>query len=144
VKRIREGSGLLTHGWTAVIALTNGISQRRLTGSRIRRGGIVICDRYTLDSIVALRFAYGPQRRFRLQRRLIAALSPTPLRAYLLDVDPETAHRRKGEDPLEWLAGHRTLYREEHVGLGVRLLDGARPADSLCAEIALDVWQSGV
>jgi thymidylate kinase len=144
VKRIREGSALLTHAWTMVIALINATSQRRLTRSNIRHGGIVICDRYTLDSIVALRFSYGADRRFRAQRRLIAALSPTPRRAYLLDVRPETAYARKGEDGVEWLAGHRALYREEHVELGVRLLDGERPPDDLCAEIALDVWQSGL
>jgi thymidylate kinase len=144
VKRIREGSALLTHAWTMVIALINATSQRRLTRSHIRRGGIVICDRYTLDSIVALRFSYGAGRRFRAQRRVIAALSPTPRRAYLLDVRPETAYARKGEDGVEWLAGHRALYREEHVELGVRLLDGERPPHDLCAEIALDVWQSGL
>jgi thymidylate kinase len=144
VKRIREGSALLTHAWTMVIALINATAQRRLTRSHLRRGGIVICDRYTLDSIVALRFSYGAARRFRAQRRLIAALSPTPRRAYLLDVRPETAYARKGEDGVEWLAGHRALYREEHVELGVRLLDGERPPHDLCVEIALDVWQSGL
>ena len=144
VKRIRESSGLLTHAWTLVIAVSNGISQRRLTRAHVRRGAIVICDRYTLDSIVALRFAYGAHRRFRLQRAVIAALSPTPRRAYLLDVAPETAYARKGEGGVAWLAGHRRLYRQEHVELGVRLLDGERPEEELCAEIALDVWQSGL
>ena len=143
VKRIRESSALLTHVWTMVIAIINGLAQRRLTRSHVRRGGIVICDRYTLDSIVALRFAYGPHRRFRYQRAMIAALSPTPLRAYLIDVPPETAFARKGEGGLAWLAGHRRLYRQEHAGLGVRLLDGERPTEELCAEIGRDVWQSG-
>jgi thymidylate kinase len=142
VKRIREGSALLTHAWTMVIALVNGCSERRLTQRHLRRGAIVICDRYTLDSIVALRFSYGPHRRFRAQRALIAALAPTPQRAYLLDVRPETAYERKGEGGVEWLDAHRRLYREEHVELGVRLLDGERRPDDLCAEIALDVWQS--
>ena len=144
VKRIREGSVLLTHAWTMVIALVNGWSQRRLTRPHLRRGGIVICDRYTLDSIVALRFSYGVRRRFRAQRALIAALSPAARRAYLLDVRPETAYARKREGGVEWLEGHRRLYREEHVELGVRLLDGERAPDDLCAEIALDVWQSGL
>ena len=144
VKRLREGSGLLTHAWTLVIALSNGVSQRRLTRPALRAGGIVICDRYTLDSIVALRFAYGRHRRFRVQRAVIAALSPTPRRAYFLDVCPETAYARKAEGGTSWLAGHRSLYRQEHVDLGVRLLDGERPQAELCTEIALDVWQSGL
>jgi hypothetical protein len=144
VRRLREASGLLTHAWTLVIAVTNGLSQRRLTRSHLRSGGVVICDRYTLDSIVALRFAYGPERRFRVQRAVISALSPRPLRAYLLDVQPETAFSRKAEGGVAWLTGHRWLYRQEHVDLGVRLLDGERPPAELCAEIALDVWQSGL
>jgi thymidylate kinase len=144
VKRIRDGSRVLTHLWTLVVALTNAGSQRRMTRPHLRRGGIVICDRYTLDSIVSLRFSYGTQYRFRLQRAVIAGLSPTPQRAYLLDVPPETAYARKREGGLEWLAAHRALYREEHVRLGVRALDGERPREELCTEVALDVWQSGL
>jgi thymidylate kinase len=144
VQSLREGSALATHAWTLVIALTNAVSQRRLTAPAAWRGRIVICDRYTLDSIVALRHSYGPHRRFRLQRALIAALSPTPRRAYFFDVRPETAYARKGEGGIEWLTAHRRLYLEEHVELGVRLLDGERPAEELCAEIAADVWQSGL
>jgi thymidylate kinase len=144
VKRIREHSRLLTHAWTAIVALTNAASQRRMTLPHLRRGGIVICDRYTLDSIVELRFSYGMRYRFGLQRALIERLSPAPRRAYLLDVPAETAYARKGEYGLEWLAAHRALYLEEHVGLGVRLLDGRRPREELCAEVALDVWQSGL
>ncbi|HEV3228153.1 MAG TPA: hypothetical protein VGY97_01665, partial [Solirubrobacteraceae bacterium] len=86
VKRLRQRSRLLTELWTGVIALANGISQRRLTRSELRRGRVVVCDRYTLDSVVALRFLYGESRPFALQRRLIGLLSPKPTRAYLLDV----------------------------------------------------------
>jgi thymidylate kinase len=144
VKSIREGSALLTHVWTMVIALVNAVEERRLTRPHLRRGRIVICDRYTLDSIVALRFSYGPERRFRAQRALIAALSPTPRRAYLLDVPAEVAYARKEEVGVDSLDRQRRLYREEHVDVGVRLLDGERPTEDLCAEIALDVWQSGL
>jgi thymidylate kinase len=144
VKRVRESSALLTETWTLVIAFVNAISQRRLTRGPVRRGTIVICDRYTLDSIVALRFDYGRTRRFRAQRAVIAALSPTPRRAFLLDVRPETAYARKGEGGVDWLAGHRALYQEEYEELGVRLLDGERATEELCAEIARDVWESGL
>lgn len=143
VRELREGSRELTHAWAMVVSLVNAISQRRLTRGA-RRGRIVICDRYTLDSVVALRYAYGRHARFRPQRALIAALCPAPRRAYLLDVPAEKAYARKGEYGVEWLAVHRMLYREEHVGLGVRLLDAERPAEDVCAEIALDVWQSGL
>jgi len=142
VKRVREGSALLTELWTAVIALANGTSQLRLTRGELRRGRIVICDRYTLDSIVALRFLYGPDRQFGFARLLIRWLSPRPLRAYLLDVSAETAFARKGEEDVSSLARHAELYRAEHESLGVRRLDGERPQEELCAEIARDVWRA--
>jgi thymidylate kinase len=140
VKRLRESSGLLTHAWLMVIAVANAWSQRRLTRDHLRNGKLVICDRYVLDSIVALRYEYGSGRRFRPQRLLISALSPTPRRAYFLDVSPETAFARKGEWGIEWLAGHRDLYLEEAHSLKVRVLDGELPREEICAQIAADVW----
>jgi thymidylate kinase len=142
VKTMRERSLLLTHAWTCVIALFNARDHRRLVRPQLRRGGIVICDRYTLDSIVALRFDYGPPRRFRFQRWLIATLSPTPRRSFLLDVAPETARARKPEHRLDWLSGHAALYREECARLGVIRLNGERSCEELCAEIASSVWDA--
>jgi thymidylate kinase len=140
IKRLRERSRVATEAWVMVHALANAWSQRRLARPHLRRGRIVICDRYTLDSIVALRVRFGPQHRFRLQRALIAWLSPTPTRAYFLDVSPETAFARKGEGGVEWLAAHRRIYLEEHEALGVRRVDGERTRAQICAEIASDVW----
>ncbi|MFL5909366.1 MAG: hypothetical protein ACJ768_02185, partial [Gaiellaceae bacterium] len=128
--------------WLMVIAFANAWSQRRLTRGHLKRGAVVICDRYTLDSIVALRYEYGKGRRFRLQRALIGAISPTPRRAYFLDVSPETAFARKGEWGVEWLAGHRELYLEEARSMGVRVLDGEQSRDTICELIAADVWQA--
>ena len=142
VKEMRERSGLLTHAWLMVIAFANAWSQRRLTRDHLKRGAVVICDRYTLDSIVALRYEYGKGRRFRLQRALIAAISPSPRRAYFLDVSPETAFARKGEWGVEWLAGHRELYLEEAHTMGVRVLDGEQPRETICEQIAADVWHA--
>ena len=142
VKQMRERSGLLTHAWLMVIAFANAWSQRRLTRDHLRRGAVVICDRYTLDSIVALRYEYGKGRRFRLQRALIGAISPTPRRAYFLDVSPETAFARKGEWGVEWLAGHRELYLHEAHSMGVRVLDGEQPRETVCEQIAADVWHA--
>jgi thymidylate kinase len=142
VKRLREASGLLTHAWLMVIAFANAWSQRRLTRDHLRAGKVVICDRYTLDSTVALRYEYGKGRRFRPQRMLIAAISPTPRRAYFLDVSPEVAFARKGEWGVEWLAGHRELYLEEARSMKVRVLDGEQPQEAICAQIGADVWQS--
>jgi thymidylate kinase len=141
VKSVRERSGVLTNAWTLVIAFANAVSQRRLTHRHLRAGRLVVCDRYTLDSVVALRALYGPRRRFRLQRALIGGLSPTPVCAFFLDVPAEVAWERKGEAGVEALARQRALYLEEHARLGVRRLDGTRPREELCAEIAREVWR---
>jgi thymidylate kinase len=138
---VRERSGVLTNAWTLVIAFANAVSQRRLTHRHLRAGRFVVCDRYTLDSVVALRALYGPRRRFRLQRALIGGLSPTPVCAFFLDVPAEVAWERKGEAGVEALARQRALYQEEHTRLGVRRLDGTRPREELCAEIAREVWR---
>jgi thymidylate kinase len=123
------------------VAVANGITQRRETRSHLRKGRVVICDRYSLDSAVHLRYRYGEHRRFRLQAALVRVLSPRPVRAFLLDVPAETGLARKAEQyDLGQLARQVRLYREEHEQLGVRRLDGERPREELCAEIAREVW----
>ncbi|MCW2971154.1 MAG: Thymidylate kinaselike protein [Solirubrobacterales bacterium] len=144
VTRVREASPLLTDLWTLVITVANASSQWKLMRRHLLRGGIVVCDRYTLDSIVELRYTYGRERSLRATRAALSRLYPRPLRAYLLDVRPETALERKGEWGIEWLSAHRHLYLEERERLGVRLLDGEHTQADLCAEVARDVWLSGV
>ena len=135
--------GLIAHGWATVVAVTNGLAQRRASLPHLLRGRIVIFDRYSLDSAVHLRYLYGEARRFRFQNALIAALSPKPLRAYFLDVPPETVVARK---PIQYELDHvrrqAGLYREEHERRGVRRLDGERPREELSAEILADVWSA--
>lgn len=140
-KQLRRRSALVTHAWAAIVALANGWSQRRATRRHLRRGRVVACDRYTLDSAVHLRYRYGERRHFRVQGLLVRLLSPRPLRAYFLEVPPETALARKAEQyDLAQLALQARLYGEEHERVGARRLDGERPAEELCAEIARDVW----
>jgi len=143
----RAGGGPLgacvAHGWATVVAVTNGLAQRRASLPHLLRGRIVIFDRYTLDSAVHLRYLYGESRRFRFQNALIGALSPKPLRAYFLDVPPETVVSRK---PIQYELDHvrrqARLYREEHERRGVTRLDGERPREDLSAEILADVWSA--
>ncbi len=140
-KEVRRRSAVLSHGWAAVVAVANGITQRRETRRHLRKGRVVICDRYSLDSAVHLRYRYGEHRRFRLQAALVRALSPRPVRAFLLDVPAETGFSRKAEQyDLGQLTRQVRLYREEHDRLGVHRLDGERPREELCAEIAREVW----
>ena len=144
VTMVREGSSLLTDLWTLIITLANASSQWKLMRRHLLRGEIVICDRYTLDSIVELRYSYGPERRFRAARVALSMLYPTPLRAFFLDVSPHAALERKGEWGIQWLSEHRDLYLEECERLGVRLLDGEQPQADICAEIAREVWLSRI
>jgi thymidylate kinase len=140
-KELRRQSALVSHAWALIVALANASSQRRVTRRHLRRGRIVVCDRYSLDSAVHLRYRYGEKRGFRLQALVVRLLSPRPLRSFFLDVPAPIALGRKPEQyDLDQLARQVRLYSEEHKVLGARRLDGERPRDELCAEIATDVW----
>lgn len=140
-KEVRRSSSGLTAVWASIVALANAFTQRRTTRYHLKRDRVVICDRYTLDSAVHLRYRYGTDKKFRMQSAIVRSLSPRPLRSYLLDVPGEVAHARKAEQydvtQLQTLA---QLYAEEHARLGVTRLDGTRPRAELCEEIARDVW----
>jgi len=139
---LRERSSLLTGVWTTVIALENALMHRSQSIRLVRRGTVVICDRYTLDSIVGLRTSYGAQRHFRFQTTLMRLVAPRPRAAYLLDVTPQTALARKGEYDLATLGEQARFYHDDCERIGVRRLDGELPQEQLCAEIALNVWQT--
>lgn len=131
---------ITTQVWMAVMALVNVYSLRKVLLRSFGQGRIVIFDRYTLDSAVRLRHWYGDSLAYRLVIRLVHRLAKRPVRAYFLDVSPEVAFERKPEWELCDLKGRVKLYSEEYARLGVRRLDGTRPADELAAEIAADVW----
>ncbi|MGH2831332.1 MAG: dTMP kinase, partial [Solirubrobacteraceae bacterium] len=139
---LRETKPLLQVAWVSFVALMNAWWQARAVRPHLLRGRIVICDRYTLDSFVHLRYRYGTKDRHRLQRGLIRFLSPTPLRAFLLDVPPETAYARNQEYTLEQTVLRARLYSEEYANLAVSPLDGERSRDELCEQLALEVWSA--
>jgi thymidylate kinase len=142
-KELRKKSPFVTQLWATAVAVANAASQRRMARYHLRRGRTVVCDRYTLDSRVHLRYRYGEERAFRLQARLIEALSPKPIRSYLVDVPPDVAYERKAEQyDLQQLTTQSRLYREESERMAVTRLDGTRPKDDLCSEVAEDVWRA--
>ena len=142
-KELRKKSPLITYTWATAVAVANAASQRRMTRYHLKRGRNVVCDRYTLDSRVHLRYRYGEQRKFSLQARLIQALSPKPLRSYHVDVPPEVAHQRKAEQyDLDQLRTQARLYTEERDAAGAKRLDGTRPRNELTREVLEDVWRS--
>jgi thymidylate kinase len=133
----------LLHAWATVVAVANALHQRATITRHAAQGRVVIFDRYTLDSIVRLRYLYGDRERFTFQAFLIRAVSPRPLRSFLLDVRAETALGRKDDRwSLNDLRRQSELYREEAERLGVLRLDGERPRDVLCTEIAREVWRA--
>ncbi len=139
---LRSRSALVSAGWSTLVALANGLFHARRSARNLAAGRVVIFDRYVLDSYVRLRFLYGERASFRLQRLLIAALSPQPRAAFYIQVDAGTSLARKDD---KWTAEELTtqarLYAEEREGLGVKTLDGGRSVDDLAAEIALEVWR---
>ncbi len=140
-KELRRQSPFMTQGWATIVALANSLTQRRAVRYHLRRRRTVICDRYVLDSVVHLRYRYGEERKFRWQACLIKALSPKPVASYFLDVPPEVALSRKAEQySLDQLNRQARLYKATYQRLGVKRLDGERPAEDLCEEIAPEVW----
>jgi thymidylate kinase len=136
---LRRQSKLITAIWTTLACISIGWWQLRQTRPRIRRGTVVICDRYTLDTKVHLRYEYG-DRPFRFQVGLVKLMSPRPRRAFLVEVSAETAHARKGEYELHQVQRRAELYREEADRMGVERIDGERPREDICAEIGRSVW----
>jgi thymidylate kinase len=127
--------------WATLVAALDAASQRSKAVRGTARGRVVVFDRHALDSIVRLRFLYGSTVAYPLQRRLVDLIAPQADFAYFLDIAPETSLARKDDIwSLAQLQRHADLYREELGRLGVRRLDGERPRDELCAEIALEVW----
>ena len=139
---LRRRSPVVSAGWATLVALANGLFHARRSALDLAAGRVVIFDRYVLDSYVRLRFLYQERSTFRLQRLLIAALSPQPRAAFYMEVDAETSLARKDDKwTADELAAQARLYAEERELLGVRALDGRRSVDDLAAEIAAEVWR---
>jgi thymidylate kinase len=138
-KALRHRSGAVAFAWTALVALANARRQRRDTRRHLRRGRIVICDRWTLDSAVQLCYLYG-ERDYGFHQRLIRAISPRPRKSYFLDVRPEVASARQPEYEVEENVFRTKLYRELAPRMSAIVLDGELPPEELCATIATGVW----
>ncbi len=140
---LRERSGAVNQLWAAVVALANALTQLQTIARHTRHGRIVVYDRYTLDSTVQLRFRYGTNGTFFLQRRLIELLAPKPLASFYLDIPPEASLDRKDDRwTLADLETQARLYQEEFERRGAVRLDGMRPRDELAAEIGEAVWRA--
>lgn len=136
-----EGAGIVRQLWATFVALVNAFEQRTAVSRALLAGSVVVLDRQALDAVVRMRFLYGDAAALPLQRALIRLVAPKPRFAYYLAIRPETSLARKSD---HWdesaLRSHAGLYEQEAAGFDVRRVDGERPTDQICAEVALEVW----
>lgn len=133
---------LLTHIWAALVCLASAGHYRMVALRHAGSGRLIIFDRFALDTTAQLRFFYGPEHRFGLQRALIRIMCPAPIAAWLLDVPGEVALARKPEQyDLPQLKQQEMLLRQEAARLGVTRLDGTRPMPELTQHIATQIWE---
>jgi thymidylate kinase len=142
-RALRERSASVQFGWALLLGMTHAVRQRRATVRHLRRGRVVICDRYTLDALVHLRYAYGYRESpaTRLQTLVMRRIPPPARLTYFLDVPPEIATARKPDYELADNARRATLYRELCPKYGAIRIDGTRPPEEISALIAREVWR---
>lgn len=88
--------------------LLDAIHLRIVVGGALRSGSdVVIIDRYVYDELANLPLDRPLTRGF---LRLIQKIAPRPDVAYLLDADPEAAHARKPEYPVDFMHKCRAAY----------------------------------
>jgi thymidylate kinase len=133
---------LVTHAWATLVCLVSASHYRMIALRHGGSGRLIVFDRFALDTTAQLRFFYGPELEFGLQRALIRFVCPTPIAAWLLEVPGEVALARKQEQyNLSQLKEQESLLHEEAERLGVTRLDGTRPMAELSEYIATEVWE---
>jgi len=87
---------------------------------------VIIFDRYTYDELASLQLE---NKLVRLYARLLVSMVPKPDAAYVLDADPETAHRRKPEYPVDFLHRYRDAYLFLARMAGMCVITAGTPED---------------
>lgn len=143
-KRLWLARPWLRWGWRWLVTLDLLGQYGMQVAWPLLRGYIVLCDRYTYDALVELSVLSGrPEEARSWAARLLLALAPRPRLAYLLDLAPETALRRKPDEEPDFLAQQAELYRRLAPEWGLRPVSAeaelAQVADTLTEE-ALDTY----
>ncbi len=99
-------------------------------------GRTVICDRYVLDLLVeAMADLHDDASSRRVGSRLLGLL-PRPDEAFLVMVDAEVAFKRKPDMPsISHFIKRVRLYSELGKTMGVKVLNGSSPPDTIHREI---------
>jgi thymidylate kinase len=130
--------GVLEWTWVFVVALVNARSYRR-AAARVGRGTHVVADRWLVDALVDLVVRYGQHR---AAAWLLRRVTPQPDLSLFLEVDVDTAIRRKpGDQAPRVLEAMALLYAEEAVRNELITLDARLPLEVLAeqARALLDV-----
>ena len=136
--RVKAVGALRSGAWTVlgtVAAVSTGLSLRHRISSS--DADVLVLDRYRLDSLVKLRWAF-PHLPQRWLAGIVRSVAPRPDLEVLFRVQPEVAYARK---PAQWTVDELTrqarLYDELAAGSPtVVTLDAARDPD----DVAREVW----
>ena len=115
----------------SVTVLTERLLELSLYVRRaLRRGQVVVADRYLFDSLVdlAVDLDEPPEVAARRLSQWYTAMLPRPDCVFLLDVDPVTAYARKSDVPsLDYLTRRRAHYLALARAGGWTVIDASQP-----------------
>jgi thymidylate kinase len=113
--------------WCFTIHIENFLKTSLKIFFPLMLGRTVICDRYVLDLLVdSMSDLHDSPGQMRLGYKFLKLL-PKPDHAFLIDIDAETAYRRKPDLPtVSHNAQRIRLYLELYKQAGVRIVDGRR------------------
>lgn len=116
-RRDKNVGGRLMTGLRFFLYLVDAISLRLVVRDQLRAAcDFVIFDRYTYDELANLNLN-NPLAR--IYARMIARITPHPDVAFLLDADPDVAHARKPEYPIDFVRVNRRAYMRLNELLGI-------------------------
>ncbi len=131
-----SNAGVISSLWCFLTQLDNLMKTGVKVGAPLILGRTVVCDRYTLDLIVeGMADLHDPPTRRRLGYRLLSLL-PRPDAAFLIEIDPKVAYKRKPDMPtVSHFVERAKLYHEMADRLRVQRIDGALPLETVNDEI---------
>jgi thymidylate kinase len=116
-RRDKNVGGWLMTALRFFLYLVDAISLRTVVRNQLRGDcDFVIFDRYSYDELANLNLHNPIARTY---ARLIRHITPDPDVAFLLDADPEAAHARKPEYPIEFVRVNRRRYMRLNELLGL-------------------------
>ncbi len=109
----------------------------------MRRGRLVLFDRYSYEALVPSR--HRRRTRSRMRRWLLAHSCPPPDLVVLLDAPSELLYARKGEHSVAMLEEQRKAYRALLPRLPrASVVDASRAAEQVRPDVTAVIWQEYV